>query len=31
MGTLGIYVTTPRRFVRTTRREEDAPPPDLVG
>jgi putative transposase len=31
MGKLGIWATTPRRFVRTTRRDEEVPLPDLVG
>jgi len=31
MAELGIWATTPRRFVRTTRREEEVPLPDLVG
>lgn len=31
MGELGISATAPRRFVRTTRREEEPPLPDLVG
>jgi putative transposase len=31
MAELGIWATTPRRLVRTTRREEEVPLPDLVG
>jgi len=31
MAELGISATTPRRFVRTTRRDEEVPLPDLVG